>query len=68
MFLDFFDAILVAAGSVPLAYVDPGVAFWLKAFGVDRLIGGFVSGISASVFVIGVRTLANLFTLGAARL
>lgn len=68
MFSDLFSTVINAITSIPLAIVPAGVSFWLQRLGIDLVFAGFISGLVASIAVMGVRTAINLFTLGAARL
>jgi len=49
--MSWFDSVFTLIGSIPLAVLPDGVAFWLAMFGVDALIGGIVTGISLSVTI-----------------
>jgi len=68
MFDGFFGYILGAIGQMPLYAVPSEVQFWLSRFGIDLVIGGFITGVVSAITVIGARTAINLFTLGVVRL
>jgi len=49
--MNWLASAFTAIGSIPLAVLPDGVAYWLDAFGVSALVGGIITGITLAISI-----------------
>jgi len=49
--MSWLNDVYAAIGSIPIAVLPDGVAYWLYIFGVSSLVGGILTGITLAITI-----------------